>query len=77
MSLAYGTVMYVWMMEHADGETSFSWHLTIPGKMKTVLGACPHYNFGFWGLITALVAYCVPDWRDMQVRPAATSLLLS
>lgn len=32
-----------------------------------MLGACPHYNFGFWGLMTALIAYLVPDWRDMQV----------
>ena len=37
------------------------------GQIKTVLGACPHYNFGFWGLMTALIAYLVPDWRDMQV----------
>ena len=105
MSLAYGTVMYVWMMEHCDGESEnflskdshppckkklWSSHVCLDdgtlrwwvlpleflfstfsisrsGKIKTVLGACPHYNFGFWGLMTALIAYLVPDWRDMQV----------
>ena len=55
MALGYGTVMYCWMMEHADG------------KVKTILGAAPHYNFGFWGLMTAVIAYCVPDWRHMQL----------
>jgi len=64
MSLAYGTVMYVWMMEHCDG------------KIKTVLGACPHYNFGFWGLMTALIAYLVPDWRDMQLIFSVPLVLL-
>ena len=57
-------------MEHCDGE-SHPWNSTFSvstsGKIKTVLGACPHYNFGFWGLMTALIAYLVPDWRDMQV----------
>ena len=54
---------------------AFSFNFTISflecfspsGQIKTVLGACPHYNFGFWGLMTALIAYLVPDWRDMQV----------
>jgi len=64
MSLAYGTVMYVWMMEHCDGQ------------IKTVLGACPHYNFGFWGLMTALIAYLVPDWRDMQLIFSVPLVLL-
>ena len=45
-----------------------------PGKIKTVLGACPHYNFGFWGLMTALIAYLVPDWRDMQVAAKLSTL---
>ena len=36
--------MYVWMMEH------------VGGKYKTILGAAPHYNFGFWGLMTAVIA---------------------
>ena len=50
-SLGYGTVMYVWMMEH------------VGGKYKTILGAAPHYNFGFWGLMTAVFAYALPHWR--------------
>merc|ERR1719186_2371364 len=56
--------MYVWMMEHCDGQ------------IKTVLGACPHYNFGFWGLMTALIAYLVPDWRDMQLIFSVPLVLL-
>jgi len=54
-SLGYGTVMYVWMMEH------------VGGKYKTILGAAPHYNFGFWGLMTAVIAYLVPNWRHLQI----------
>merc|ERR1719347_697357 len=54
-SLGYGTVMYVWMMEH------------VGGKYKTILGAAPHYNFGFWGLMTAVFAYFLPHWRHLQL----------
>jgi len=54
-SLGYGTVMYTWMMEH------------VGGKYKTILGAAPHYNFGFWGLMTAVFAYCLPHWRHLQL----------
>jgi len=54
-SMGYGTVMYVWMMEH------------VGGKYKTILGAAPHYNFGFWGLMTAVIAYLVPNWRHMHL----------
>jgi len=54
-SLGYGTVMYVWMMEH------------VGGKYKTILGAAPHYNFGFWGLMTAVFAYLLPNWRHLQL----------
>ena len=50
--------MYVWMMEH------------VGGKYKTILGAAPHYNFGFWGLMTAVFAYCLPHWRHLQAREA-------
>ena len=27
----------------------------------------PHMNFAFWGLVTAGIAYCVPDWHKMQL----------
>ena len=27
----------------------------------------PHINFAFWGLVTAAIAYCVPDWHHMQL----------
>jgi len=54
-SLGYGTVMYTWMMEH------------VGGKYKTILGAAPHYNFGFWGLMTAVFAYFLPHWRHLQL----------
>ena len=54
-SLGYGTVMYVWMMEH------------VGGKYKTILGAAPHYNFGFWGLMTGVFAYALPHWRQLQL----------
>ena len=27
----------------------------------------PHVNFAFWGLVTAAIAYCVPDWHQMQL----------
>lgn len=54
-SLGYGTVMYVWMMEH------------VGGKYKTILGAAPHYNFGFWGLMTGVFAYALPHWRHLQL----------
>ena len=47
--------MYVWMMEH------------VGGKYKTILGAAPHYNFGFWGLMTAVLAYILPHWRHLQL----------
>eukprot|EP00092_Neocalanus_flemingeri_P007851 GFUD01008476.1.p1 GENE.GFUD01008476.1~~GFUD01008476.1.p1 ORF type:complete len:593 (+),score=112.20 GFUD01008476.1:105-1883(+) len=54
-TLGYGTVMYVWMMEH------------VGGKYKTILGAAPHYNFGFWGLMTGVFAYLLPHWRHLQL----------
>ena len=47
--------MFVWMMEH------------VGGKYKTILGAAPHYNFGFWGLMTAVFAYLLPHWRHLQL----------
>ena len=39
----------------------------VGGKYKTILGAAPHYNFGFWGLMTAVLAYLIPDWRHLQL----------
>ena len=27
----------------------------------------PHVNFAFWGLVTAVIAYNVPDWHKMQL----------
>ena len=35
--------------------------------MKTIFGCMPHVNFAFWGLVTAAIAYCVPDWHKMQL----------
>jgi len=63
-SLGYGTVMYCWMMEH------------ISGRHKTILGACPHYCFGFWGLMTALICYLVPNWRHLQLIFSVPCLVL-
>ncbi len=39
----------------------------LAGKWKTVFGCVPHLNFAFWGMVTALVAYLVPDWRHMEI----------
>eukprot|EP00090_Calanus_glacialis_P000129 TRINITY_DN10082_c0_g1_i1.p1 TRINITY_DN10082_c0_g1~~TRINITY_DN10082_c0_g1_i1.p1 ORF type:complete len:591 (-),score=101.96 TRINITY_DN10082_c0_g1_i1:22-1794(-) len=63
-TLGYGTVMYVWMMEH------------VGGKYKTILGAAPHYNFGFWGLMTAVFAYLIPHWRHLQLLFSAPLIVL-
>ncbi len=51
----FGTVMYCWMME------------ILAGKWKTFFGCVPHLNFAFWGLVTALIAYLVPDWHHMEL----------
>ena len=56
--------MYVWMMEH------------VGGKYKTILGAAPHYNFGFWGLMTAVFAYLLPHWRHLQLLFSLPLVLL-
>jgi len=64
-SLGYGTVMYVWMMEH------------VSGRHKTILGACPHYCFGFWGLMTALISYLHPSWRDLQLIFSVPCIVLA
>eukprot|EP00088_Acartia_fossae_P014886 TRINITY_DN18038_c0_g1_i1.p1 TRINITY_DN18038_c0_g1~~TRINITY_DN18038_c0_g1_i1.p1 ORF type:complete len:399 (-),score=52.45 TRINITY_DN18038_c0_g1_i1:31-1227(-) len=63
-SIGYGTVMYVWMMEH------------IAGKYKTILGAFPHFCFGFWGLMTCLICYLRPNWRDLQLIFSLPCILL-
>jgi len=63
-SIGYGTVMYCWMMEH------------IAGKYKTILGACPHYCFGFWGLMTCLICYLRPNWRHLQLIFSVPCILL-
>lgn len=39
----------------------------VGGKYKTILGAAPHYNFGFWGLMTAVFSYFLPHWRHLQL----------
>ena len=60
--------MYCWMLEHTMvSHSSVSCPPICAGQVKTILGACPHYNFGFWGLMTAVIAYCVPHWRHMQL----------
>jgi len=64
-SIGYGTVMYCWMMEH------------ISGNHKTVMGAVPHYCFGFWGLVTPLICYLVPNWRQLQLIFSVPCLVLS
>ena len=54
-SLGFGTVMYCWMME------------ILSGTWKTFYGCAPHLNYAVGGLLVAAVAYCVPEWRQMQL----------
>uniref|UniRef100_A0A0K2UKU6 Major facilitator superfamily (MFS) profile domain-containing protein n=1 Tax=Lepeophtheirus salmonis TaxID=72036 RepID=A0A0K2UKU6_LEPSM len=39
----------------------------VSGNAKTILGCAPHFNYAFWGLSVAMIAYLVPDWRKMQL----------
>jgi len=63
-SIGYGTVLYVWLMEH------------VAGRYKTVMGAAPHYCFGFWGLAMSLICYLVPNWRHLQLIFSLPCLVL-
>lgn len=56
--------MYVWMLE------------LVVGKQKTILGCAPHYNYAFWGLSVALIAYLVPDWSQLQLIFSLPLLIL-
>jgi len=35
--------------------------------VKTIFGCAPELNYAFWGLVTAGIAYLVPDWHQMQL----------
>ena len=63
-ALGFGTVMYCWMME------------ILAGKEKTIFGCTPHFNYAFWGLAVAVIAYFVPDWHKMELIFSIPLLLL-
>jgi len=80
-AIGFGTVMYCWMMELLAGKLKnlkllfklfvekkrIKYTILIIGKWKTVFGCLPHINFAFWGLVVALVAYLVPNWKYMEI----------
>lgn len=54
-SVSFGSVSFCWMVE------------LIGGRAKTICACCPHLNFAVSGLLVALIAYLIPDWRNMQL----------